>query len=236
MRHNAVWIGTPAGRVYLGHTSTASDGIVELNLSNSNVAALTPLGVGNAFDGGRTGVAKWVSPNISGFEVQASRANDTTNDVAVRYAGEFAGIRVAAGGAYTDGTITGHSIGSGFPGTRIAGSASVMHVATGIFLTGSAADSKFDGATEHLKAYSATAGIERNVSGFGGSTLFVEWTRADFLAGLLEVDSRTTILGGGIVQRVDNLGLDLFATVRQFDNVDAASKVNVFMIGTRISF
>jgi hypothetical protein len=56
------------------------------------------------------------------------------------------------------------------------------------------------------------------------------------LAGLIEADSRTKIFGGGVVQKVDSLGLDLFATVRQFDTVDAPNKVNVFMIGTRISF
>jgi hypothetical protein len=134
IRHNALWLGTPLGRVYLGHTSTASDGIVEINLANSNIAALSPLGVGNAFDGGRTGVAKWVSPNLAGFEVQAARANDTTWDAAIRYAGEAGGLRVAGGIAYADGTITGHSLFKAFPGTRLAGSASVMHVLSGLFL------------------------------------------------------------------------------------------------------
>lgn len=235
VRHNAVYVGTPLGKVTLGQTSSSTDGIVEIDLSNSNIAALSPLGVGNAFDGARTGVAKWTSPNLMGFEIEAARANDKTWDAALRYAGEFGGIRFAAGAGYTDGTVTGHSIGIGFPGTKLAGSASVMHVLSGLFLTASAADIKFDDATDHLRAQSAKAGWQKNVFGLGATTLFVEATRADFLAGLIETNDKTKIYGLGIVQSVDSLGLDLFATVRQFDT-DGAAKNNLFMIGTRISF
>jgi hypothetical protein len=70
VRHNALWVGTPLGKVWLGHTSTATDGIVEITTANTNVAAL-PVGSWTGFDGSRTQVLKY---EISSTRARASRA------------------------------------------------------------------------------------------------------------------------------------------------------------------
>lgn len=232
VRHNAVWLGTPIGKVWLGHTSTATDGIVEINLANVNVVAL-PAASWLGFDGGRTQVVKYQSQSLAGFEVSASMSDalssDTTSwDAALRYAGEFGGIRVAAGIGYAD---------NGADVTRVSGSASIMHVASGLFLSGNAG--RIDGGAD---TYGATGGIEKNWFGIGKTTLFGEYSKSkDVMAsisplGITKVGplDDVTVAGFGVVQSIDALSMDLFASYR---NVDVeGSKADVFFGGMRVSF
>lgn len=232
VRHNAVWIGTPLGKVWLGHTSTATDGIVEVNLANVNVVAL-PTASWLGFDGSRTQVLKWESPTLAGFTLSASVSDSlatttTPFDAALRYAGEFSGFRFAAGVGYADndgGT------------TRLSGSASVMHVPTGLFVTGQAG--RIDGGAHVI---GGTAGIERNFFGIGATTVFGEYAKADDVAatiGALGIPFavplvEATVVGFGIVQAVDALGTDVYASYR---NVDLGfGDADVFMAGMRVKF
>lgn len=231
IRHNAVWVGTPMGKVWLGHTSSATDGVVEINLANVNVVAL-PAASWLGFDGSRTQVLKYQSASLAGFEFQAS-LNDSlltdTNswDAALRYAGEGAGFRFAAGLGYAD---------NGNDVTRISGSASLMHVVTGLFATVNAG--KIDGGGE---VYGGTAGIERNWFGIGRTTLFAEYSVGDDVnatinpLGIYTVGpiDEVTVIGIGAVQAVDSLGLDVFANWRQ---IDVGDKADVFMAGMRITY
>lgn len=231
IRHNAVWVGTPMGKVWLGHTSTATDGIVEINLANVNVVAL-PAASWLGFDGARTQVLKYQSPALGGFEVTASMndsllTSTTSWDVALRFAGEGSGFRLAAGIGYAD---------NGNDVTRISGSASLMHVTTGLFVSGNAG--KIDGGGD---VYGGTVGIERNWFGFGRTTLFGEYSVGDDVRATINplgiyttsVIDEVTVFGLGAVQAVDSLGLDLYANWRQ---IDVGPKADVFMAGMRVSF
>jgi predicted porin len=129
IRHSAWYLDSKTfGRVWLGQTSTATDGITEINLANaitggsdpsatvggfflrrSNGAlstvtwnAVTPSFVGawNAGEGDRNNVVKYVSPTFVGFTFQAAWGEDDQWDVGLRYAGEFGAFRVAAGIGY----------------------------------------------------------------------------------------------------------------------------------------
>lgn len=231
IRHNAVWVGTPMGKVWLGHTGSATDGIVEINLANVNVVAL-PAASWLGFDGSRTQVLKYQSASLAGFEFQAS-LNDSlltdTNswDAALRYAGEGAGFRFAAGLGYAD---------NGNDVTRLSGSASLMHVVTGLFATINAG--KIDGGGE---VYGGTAGIERNWFGIGRTTIFGEYSVGDDVnatinpLGIYTVGpiDEVTVIGLGAVQAVDSLGLDLYANWRQ---IDVGEKADVFMAGMRVTY
>lgn len=249
VRHNALWVGTPVGRVYLGVTSDAADGIVEVNLANTNVAALNVLAYNNAFDGRRTDLVKWVSPVFAGFELSASRTDDKVWDAALRYTLEMGEFRFAAGIAYTDGISINNPFVTIQAGHRIAGSASVKHMLTGLFLTGAAAQIKLDNGPE-LNAYSAQGGVERNFFGMGATTLFAEYAKTDditsalFPAGYLPTWASGpfallsgTVYGGGVVQSIDGLALDLFADYRRFE-LDGSGfpAIDVIMAGARIKF
>ena len=157
VRHNALYIRSKQlGTIWLGQTSQASDGALETSLAGMN-DALTLGSLGNfgglvadaqfggvlsvdvsgltAFDGGRLEVVKYRTPTIAGFHLSASWAGDgsETWDVALRYAGEFGGVRVAAAGFYRDEDDGARDV------TGVSGS--VMHVPTGLFVDGSWAQS-----------------------------------------------------------------------------------------------
>lgn len=233
VRHNALWVGTPLGKVWLGHTGSATDGIVEINTANVNVAAL-PVASWTGFDGSRGQVLKWESPTVSGFQVSAAWTDSlmsTTNawDAAVRHTGEYAGFRVGAGLGYAD---------NGSNVARFSGSASLMHIETGLFVTANAG--RIDGGAKTL---GGTAGIERNVFGAGATTVFVEYSRGNDVTatvsplGIIGAGpiANLDVMGFGIVQSVNSLGLDVFATYRQID-IGATDNANVVFAGARVKF
>lgn len=225
LRHNALWIGTPAGKVWLGHTSQATDGIVEINLANSNVAALSLLG-SFGLDGVRTTVAKWVSPSMHGLTVSASVNDSEVWDAALRYVTEAGGIRFAGGVGYA--RLTADDF-------RISGSASIMHVLTGLYLTGGYGQLEVGGVK--VRGYTVQPGIERKWLSIGTTTAFIEFVRGELdgrdVLGFDDLSGVVKVYGGGVVQAVDGLGLDVFATWRR---VDIDVKADVIMAGARVRF
>ena len=106
----------------------------------------------------RHNVIKYVSPTLMGFILSAAWGEDDMSDVALRYAGEFSGFKIAAGAVYTKVTdaSTGNVTGSGGGSTHFSGCAdlaalnlnrndrdcssfavagSIMHTATGLFVS-----------------------------------------------------------------------------------------------------
>ena len=149
-RHAALYIkSTTLGTVWLGETSTATDGIVEISLASQNASILgslapfdayvedqTGIGIVNPFDGSRKNTVRYISPELGGFVMSAAWiGGDDDFDVALRYAGEFGAMRVAAGIGYRREQIS--SINLPTDDRRFwGGSASVMHTPTGLFLDG----------------------------------------------------------------------------------------------------
>ena len=179
IRHSAWWLEhKDAGRVWVGKTTSATDGIDEINLANMNTVLSGDAWIGGFFlrnannslstnkwnnitpsfnaawniDGDRNTVVKYVSPAWAGFTASAAWGEDDFWDVALRYAGEFNGIRIAAGIGYKQQNDNPGKTGS--DGDQCAdlaaatpqvsavdchvinGSASIMHVPTGLFLNG----------------------------------------------------------------------------------------------------
>ena len=198
IRHSAWYLDSKTfGRMWVGKTSTATDGITEINLSNATygpdfafggtggafrlrasgqsgqaglsgfatVGLLTNQisGNSNVGEGDRNNVIKYVSPTFYGFSVQYAYGEDDLQDVALRYAGEFNGIRVGAGIGYrkstdinttadgtfncanasptaidgSSGALTISNNQSAVSCEQLGLSASVMHVPTGLYIAGS---------------------------------------------------------------------------------------------------
>jgi hypothetical protein len=143
LRHSAWWIeSTRLGRVWLGHTEMATDGITGINLSNGSligtnavtdwqggfflrrdlngVSGLSDLrwqdivsqANANVGDGDRRNLVKYVSRTLHGFTFSAAWGEDDFGDAALRYAAEFNGVRVAAGVGYQQWTDGNGSEGS----------------------------------------------------------------------------------------------------------------------------
>ena len=231
LRHNVVWIHSKQlGKFYIGRTSEATDGIVEISLSKASTAStlgtLAPFdsflarqdlapgiagvtvnaSLNNPFDGARKDLVKYVSPTVAGFSLSAAWSEDDSWDVALRYAGEFGQIRVAGGIGYRDES---QSEGRDFWG----GSASVMHTTSGLFVDGTYGES--DG----------TQSIDLTISLNNTSISFDV---------PLAVESRAVLWGvrGGIEQKFNSLGkTTVFGEYQQVD-VDAIdTEITVYGLG-----
>jgi len=246
IRHSALFLRSESlGTVWLGKTSTATDGIAEIDLSNASVAStklsLEPLsgsyfaGGNLPFDGNREEVLKYVSPTLAGFTASASwYANkDNAYDMALRWKGEGGGFALAAGVGYR------RDIDAFDPTSKaktLAGSASVMHLSSGLFLSGAYGDIR--GAVSlgvtgaplmalvDAKAAHLQGGIERNWFGIGKTTLFVE--AAEVKAG----GDTVRMYGGGAVQSIDGAALDLYLSIRDYDN----GSIQTGLVGAKIKF
>jgi len=165
VRHEALYIKSKTyGTVWLGQTSSATDGITEICLGcgigngdtwdNDGVNLLAENGASYAAhasasgamagEGDRRNVVKYISPTFAGFSLSASASGDDYADVALRYAGEFGNIRVAGGVGYATNTELGGTGACGGTSTAasdqdctlLGASASIAHVPTGLYLYG----------------------------------------------------------------------------------------------------
>jgi len=231
IRHNVLYLQSESfGTIKLGRTSSATDGIAEIALAgvatmySCDEAATTCTTAG--LDGGRPNGIHYVSPTFAGFAASASwfHAGNATNtpagsksndgfDVALRYANEFGAIRVAAGVGYR---VTEDNIGIDDGTATLAGSASVMHVPTGLFLNVSAGQTNLESVNE-TTGYGMQAGIETRLSPAGKTTFELGY-------GVTSDDSVTPepfYATAGVKQSIDAAAMDLFLIYKYQDLDDA---------------
>lgn len=232
VRHSALYLEGGMGRVTLGHTSQATDTFDEISIANVTVASkllsLQPFssaylgGLDLPFDGGRMSVVRYDSPVVGGFIASASWGGDDVWDAALRYAGEFSGIKVAAAVGYRDDKST-------FIETQTTTAAlSVQHVASGLFVSGMYGSVDFGG-SDDLVGYHAQGGIEWPLfPALGKLTAFGEWGRVEL--GGDEAD----MFGGGVVQAIDAAAMDIYVSYRQYDL--GGDDVQTAVAGARIKF
>ncbi len=214
-------------------------------------------GISNLSDETRNNVIKYVSPTVMGFIVSASWGEDDMWDVALRYAGEFSGFKLAAGAAYTQvsdanlGSAAGNNHFNGCTDTvnfgaavdgvgrdrdcsSFAVAASLMHVATGLYITGNYGE-RTDGARKQAFAlgtaidpaqisskdtnWGVRGGIEQNWTGMGKTTLFGEYNVADgtpLAAGAAQATDAALVAGAQTIvnSEVTTWG---FGVVQSFD-------------------
>ncbi len=163
----------------------------------------------NPGEGDRFNVVKYDTPTIAGFIGSASWGENDQWAVGLRYAGEFSGFKLAAGVAYSDvtdgydiSTSTGLSqngargcakvLGAASTGhdvscNELGASASLMHVPTGLYVTGAYGRKSDDNRVlidpairKTDQFYMIQAGIEQKFFPLGKSTLFGEYYQGDF--------------------------------------------------------
>jgi predicted porin len=139
---------------------------------------------------------KYESPTFAGFTASASWGGDDYWDIALRYAGEFGGFKVAAAVGFlqiTDGPETKHECqarGGGIPRDEdcqhFGGSVSVVHESTGLFVNAGAGTvtddvlnttARFAGtnADDEASFWSIQAGIEKKWLPLGKTTIYGEY-------------------------------------------------------------
>lgn len=189
LRDSTAWMRhKQLGMLKIGHGSTATDNLILIDVANIAVASTPDIAVFNggffpaskvgggtaapinwglasnggiSFDTARRNHVMWASPSLAGFTLEAAVAENSFWDVALRYAGEFAGIRIAGGLGYSvdkeaPSLITGATGGMVPPGLVVGlaatqvknqlGALSIMHMTTGLFVNLSAGRRQIDGA------------------------------------------------------------------------------------------
>ncbi len=294
LRDSTVWMRhARLGMIKIGHGSTATDNLVLIDLGarsaagtpdlplyfggmvlrgNNGEFANTALNWGAAlrghegWDTSRRNHVLYETPSLHGFTVQAAVAEDNYWDVALRYAGEFNGVRVAFGIGYlensefnsSDPVAGGIVAGAGLTGgnntvvcasvcdvtaSDLKGSASILHVPTGLFLTGAAGTREIDGRQDNGLAGSAYAGpdlqfwhisggVAKNFFGIGNTVLFAEYSESEggleqfaFLTAnqgynnnradaAQRSSSEVSAWGIGVNQYIDAAAMQVFATYK----------------------
>jgi hypothetical protein len=157
---------------------------------------------------------RYDTPTFAGFSASASWGQDDFWDVAIRYAGEFAGFKLAAAAAYFENTDD-----SGLPNNSADGTehfqvgAYIQHVATGLFLYGAYGDYDNSLTDAEGESYYVKAGIRQRWTPLGHTVLYGEYLEGDNNVN----DGDFELWGAGIVQEIDNAALSLWLTYRHID-------------------
>jgi predicted porin len=180
------------GTLTVGLANSPTEGITEINLANVNLSSGDTSNTNNGFflrnngtaksaltwgnlqsrwnnnpgEGDRNNIVKYTSPTFLGFVASSSWGEDDKLESALRYAGEFHGVRLAAGIGYqklTDfnngngnsgcANVSGQltlAAGATAPAVKDSGtnceaiglSGSAMHVPTGLYVTGAYGQTK----------------------------------------------------------------------------------------------
>jgi predicted porin len=302
LRDQTVWLKHKnLGMVKIGHGSTATDNLVLIDLGNRSAAGTPDVALyfggfqlraadgfflpntwaqavrgHESWDTSRRNHVLYETPSLAGFTVQAAVAEDNYWDVALRYAGEFNGVRVAFGIGYQEDSEFNRPIPGLAAGTfsvvctnncdsvtsEIKGSASILHVPTGLFLTGAAGSRELsglrvagDGTTDYAGPdatfWHLSGGVAKNFFGIGNTVLFGEYgegegglEQADHLGGTAPrwANTEFTHWGLGVNQYIDAAAMQIFATYKHFEldgvlnGFRESAEFSTFLIGTRIDF
>lgn len=161
------------------------------NAGRTWASALNCTGIGMDCNGVAHNVIRYDSPTISGFSLSASWGEDDFWDVALRYAGEFGDIKVAAAIGYSeeDGDAGGLAAGADSELLEIAGS--IMHKPTGLFVNAAYSDYEISTGVD-VDAWHVTAGIKQKWNSLGATAIYGEYGEySDNVLGCVDTDAAT---------------------------------------------
>ncbi len=223
----------------------------DLDLGDDGLVTRTTIGdfVGGAtLDTIRRNAVRYDSPMLGGFQISAAAGENDFWDAAVRYHINFDQWRFRAAIGYMRDTDAGSRIEVG--GTRDRrewkGSASLLNMPTGLFLTAAFVNREFHGNDPSNQAVFGEntvglvtppgsnrpdlrygylkAGLRKSFTSLGDTKIYAEGAVAsDGLTGLREggplevTDSQLRMLGAGIVQDIDSAGMQLYLGFRHFE-------------------
>lgn len=171
-----------------------------------SIRRLIRAGTGNQpGEGRRYNMVRYDTPEIAGFTATANWGADDTWEIGLRYKGEFAGFKMAAGIAYGEATEptnasgqSGHTVGfecatgssvSDPECTQLGGSISIMHEATGLYANFAAGYMEDDRIKDVLSSvanvddrhefWAVEAGLQRKWIPLGKTTVFGQYYQND---------------------------------------------------------
>ncbi len=247
------------GTIIAGFAYAPTDGVANISLAGrggiGDAAGLNGWnGVAgiNSYDlqqGSSQNLISYISPTIAGFTVavawldQNDVATDDSGvdlwDMALRYAGEFGPIRLAAGIGYTTTDDDTNFANAAVDGANVMGSVALMHTPTGLNVA-FAAGTEIDGGVNTLAAdvsdrqfWHVEGGISQNFFGMGKTSLYGEYGEYDDDAATAD----TTMWGLGLVQNFDSAATELWIAYRNWEDDDITDgDVQQVLAGMRIKF
>jgi hypothetical protein len=286
LRDSTVWLRhSQLGMLKVGHGSTATDNLILIDLGGMGGAGTSDVALynggfftrfgtgalgsgtetwgtlingGTTFDTARRNHVLYETPALAGFTVQAAVGEDNYWDVALRYAGEFSGFRLAFGIGYQEDTEFNGAVNPAVVCTtdcnrkekEIKGSASILHVASGLFVTAAGGkrdtDDRLVGAVNtdfDASFWYVAAGVRKNFFGFGDTVLFGEYSEhKDFVKAVnAGLSSDVTHWGIGVNQYIDAAAMEVFLVYKNFSaDLSAGGQdiqdFNTVIGGARVNF
>jgi hypothetical protein len=276
------------GRLTVGRANMATAGLTTIDLGGAGVIANANIGWWNnnfaVFGGGagltwgnmmgtlqvagastaRGNVVHYTSPTFAGLSVQAAAGENNVWDVALRYAGEFSGFRLAAGVGYISNSTGTNEIVQDLPAfagidepTQVKGSASILHVASGLYLTGAYVNQENNNGFRDSTLWYVQGGIAKNWTGLGNTVVYGEYANVDdggqsifrdaagnpAISPLAVVNTDVDVWGLVIVQHIDAAAMELYLSYRNYSGEISAGgaslatdDMNIVLGGARIRF
>lgn len=250
-RHTRIGVAGNWGALFVGRTSTATDGVTEIDLAPAgdvSGSAMNRIGGGlavqgtaddingfvdnldgigaNSFDGDRVSTVRYDSPIFNGVQARVAAAQGGAYDAAVYYNGKVAGLETAAGIGYVKfaDSTTGAAIGFD---EQYSGSVSVRHdsglAATAAYGERSGEGGKGDARFGYLKAGYAWGA-------YGVAAEYGSYTG-------VAVDGQDAEVYGVAGQYDLGNGVSTAAYYRTFEaDVTGAEDVDLFGVNLRVKF
>ena len=194
----------------------------------ANCAQLGPAGAGIGSDCTAVfmNAIRYDSPVFGGFSVSASWGEDDFWDVAARYSGEFSGIKVSIGGAYSRNKDENFVI--PFPTKRDVGyfqiGAYAEHVASGIWVYGAYGTEQIESATKAAPdtddQWYVKAGVKLKPFSIGQTIPYAEYGQHNDMLSILvpgATGSQINRWGVGVVQNIDAAAMSVWLAYRHLD-------------------
>lgn len=256
VRQQALYLKSKsAGALWLGQMSTATDGITGIDNAGtvgSTLGSLTAIGLELGMDGGRQSGVKYVSPNMAGFQVQAAwldsaaTDDDSAFDAAIRYAGEFGTIRVAAGVGYRRTAVEAEVL---------SGSLSVMEIKSGLYLNAMAGRNKSSSngllgvslgdfgpvgnvPVNRIDQYAVRVGLAKKLNAMGRTAIYAGYGKAE-VKGLGNIAGNNIDIEyweAGLEQKIDAAAMDLYVVYRDGSVTGLDDDVQHIVAGALIRF
>jgi len=254
-RIGEVWLNSASmGKLSLGQGNTATNGTAETDLSGTGLAqysiggggieglgfqnggVLTGVLVGSAFtnlDGGsRRDRIRYDTPTFAGFRLSASASQGGRNDVALRYANQFAGAKIAASIGFQNASAVGTG-GGNDESDRISGSISVL-LDNGFNLTFAAADADRKVGDDRTFLYGKVGFRTNSVSMYGKTSFSIDYYEGEDIAA--DGSGTSTSYGFGAVQNLDPIGAQMYLSVSNSEVDGGADDIFAVFTGLRIKF
>jgi len=239
-RIGEVWFNSASmGKLSLGQGNTASNGTsASYSLAGGGQGGIAFAGTGfnagsaltNLDGGSRRDRIRYDTPTFAGFRLSASASQGGRNDVALRYANQFAGAKIAAAIAFQNASAVSATVSD-----RINGSISVA-LDNGFNLTFAAGneDRKAAGADDRQFFYGKAGFRTNSISMYGKTSFSIDYYQSEDMA--TATSGTAKAYGFAAVQNLDPVGASIYLSVKNMEQDGATDDIFAAFVGSRIKF